>query len=576
MELVTVYNPWWLTVCILLGALYAFVLYRRDERFDALSPWIKRAMAVLRFLAVSFLAMLLLNPLLRTISRELEKPLVIIGQDDTESIVKNADSAFYRGQYIRDIHALADALSADYDVKTYTFSSGMSRNFDVSFLGRETDISNFLGEMRTLYENRNVGALILATDGIYNSGTNPLYAEGIPGVKYYTLAMGDTSVKRDLLISRVAHNKMAFLGNRFPLEVVIDASRLKGRKSRLKVLSDGKELFTREVPITSDHFTVKIPVVLEADKRGVRKYTVRMDGVDGEYSYQNNVQQIYIEVLDDRIKVLILSAAPHPDIAALKYAISSHENYKVETALKANFNTSLSAYNLVILHQLPSLADPAQSLLNEIENTAVPVLYVLGRNSDIAQLDRLHTGLKISKSRRRFNEAQAVPEKSFVLFKYSQPVLNAVGSFPPLIVPFGEYALSNDASVLFRQKIGTIEMQSPLVLFRSGHARKGLIAGEGIWKWRLRDFEKNNSHEVFNELIGKMVQYLTQKEDKSRFRVNYKHRYEENQRLLFDAELYDASYAPVNEPEVGLKITDQNGHSYNYNFSRTATAYHLD
>ena len=577
MNIVTEHNPWWIVVCLLLGLLYSYVLYRNDEHLKELPKRLKQGMAALRFLLVSVLAFFLLNPLIKTLSRETEKPVIIIGQDNSASIVRNQDSAYYKGPYTDAMNALITSLSGDYDVKTYSFSSELSRGLQFDFSGKESDIAGFLDKIQNIYENRNVGAVIIATDGIYNTGNNPLYTQGLTDVPYYMVALGDTNMKKDLLISRIFHNKIAFLGNKFPVEIVVEAHKLVGTSSTLSISSDGKEIYKKEIAINKDDLIQKIPVVLDANKTGVRKYSLRLSRIDGEDSYSNNVRDIFVEVLDSRIKVLLLSAAPHPDVAAIKYAITSHENYEVETALAADFNKSPAGYNLLILNQLPS-HDIASDKINElIERSNIPVLFVLGKNSDYRNAEILKSGLKISNSRNKINEVQAVVNKDFVLFKLSEKAMNTIEDFSPLYAPFGDYAINNDVAVLLYQIIGSITTAKPLILFRtSGNRKTGIITGEGLWKWRLKDFEINGDHEVFNELLGKTVQYLTVKEDKSRFRVNYRHQYAENERITFGAELYDDTYTPVNDPEVKMTITDGEGKNYDFVFSRTADAYQLD
>ncbi len=44
---------------------------------------------------------------------------------------------------------------------------------------------------------------------------------------------------------------------------------------------------------------------------------------------------------------------------------------------------------------------------------------------------------------------------------------------------------------------------------------------------------------------------------------------------LEDAEVYNSSYEPINQPEVTLILTDENNKQFNYTFSKTGTGYHL-
>jgi hypothetical protein len=75
-----------------------------------------------------------------------------------------------------------------------------------------------------------------------------------------------------------------------------------------------------------------------------------------------------------------------------------------------------------------------------------------------------------------------------------------------------------------------------------GRVKTAILTGEGIWRWRLEDFEKNENHDAVDELIGKSVQYLSAKDDKRKFRAYpAKNRFAENERITLNAELYNDS-----------------------------------
>src|SRR5579862_10020452 len=123
---------------------------------------------------------------------------------------------------------------------------------------KETDISSLFQEITLRYYGKNLGAIILSSDGIYNKGYNPIYAARQLGCALYTVALGDTTVKIDASVTKVDNNPTAFLGNTFPLQITIDATKLQGKSSSLTVteLKDGKEesLFTKPLSFNSQSF----------------------------------------------------------------------------------------------------------------------------------------------------------------------------------------------------------------------------------------------------------------------------------------------------------------------------------
>jgi hypothetical protein len=89
----------------------------------------------------------------------------------------------------------------------------------------------------------------------------------------------------------------------------------------------------QNIAITSAAFKKVIPLKLNADKKGVRKFTVSLAPVKNELSVQNNTETFYIEVLDARQKILLLYDGPHPDISVIKQSVESNRNFEVKAVL---------------------------------------------------------------------------------------------------------------------------------------------------------------------------------------------------------------------------------------------------
>jgi hypothetical protein len=125
--------------------------------------------------------------------------------------------------------------------------------------------------------------------------------------------------------------------------------------------------------------------------------------------------------------------------------------------------------------------------------------------------------------------------------------------------------------------VSVVETEQPLWVFSEvdGH-KTSLTCGEGLWRWRLIDHAENDDHQLFDELVSRTVQFLATKEDRRQFRVYGKDRFDEDQRIILEAELYNQSYELINDPEVTVTCTDQDGNAFEFVFSRTQTAYYLD
>jgi hypothetical protein len=572
------YPIWYVLICVLVAAAFTWILYGRKETFSELNLWLKRLLVLLRFSVLFLLSFLLLSPLLSTNHREVQKPKVILLRDNSNSILGAGKKDFYTQTFPSEWGKLGETLGAKYDVSTYSFGSQINKDDKADYSEKITDLSEAISEVKNLYANQNLGAIILATDGIYNQGSSPLYEAKDLGIPIYTVGLGDTLTKKDILINTVSHNKYAYLGNNFPVEATVEAKLCQGSKSIVKIMDEtGTIRGSQEIQVTSNRFQKQVSFLLKAEKSGMQHYTIQVESIGGEITKANNTADVYIEVLDGRQKVLILNANPHPDVAAIKNSIESNQNYEVETSSAENFKKNLLSYNLVILHAIPATNGNGQTILQELIKSEVPSLFIIGSNSSIANYNQLENGVNIQSRSNTTNETQALFNRNFTLFTLSPTLVSQLEKFPPLISPFGDFKVSPGSQSLLNQKIGSINTENPLVLFgQNGNRKTGTILGENCWKWRLADFNQNNTTKNFDELFSKIVQYLAVKQDKSQFRILTKNKYQENEPVLFEAEIYNDSYELINTAEVNVVVSNAKGKKYQFTLGKTDNAYRLD
>ena len=570
--------PFWFSIlCLIVGAFYAWLMYRKSSILKDVPVWQARVMAFARFLLVSLLCFLLLGPMIRTIIREVEKPIVVLALDESQSIINSRDSSKLKEYYKTAFESLKDGLKNEYEVRSYAFGDHVRENPDYYFNDKETDFSSFYDAMDVQFANRNVGAIVIASDGLYNEGDNPVYGPTRLKVPVYTIALGDTTIRKDLVISKINNNRIAFLGNSFPLEVILDARQCAGSKATLTIEEDSVQIFSRAVDLSGNNFHASIPVLVDAKKKGIRHYVIRITSLPGEVTYSNNVKDVFIEVVENKQKVLILANAPHPDLGALKNIIETSQNYEVKIDQVNTFDGRLGDYSLVILHNIPSVAQGMNSILEKIKASNISTWFILGPSTNITAFNALETGLSISQSNDKLNETLPVLAPEFSLFTISDGLKHEIGNWPPLKTPFGIYSTNSNIYPLLYQKIGSVATKQPLLFFSENAGRKtAVLAGEGIWKWRLADFNANNKNDLSTELVSKVVQYLSVKENRSPFRVLAKTNFRENEALIFDAELYNQSDQLVNDPEAKLTISNNSGKQFLYTFTRTEKAYTLN
>ena len=575
-ELYTDYKWYFFLFCLLLGLGYALLLYFRNKK-SSLSPKVRIVLGVLRFLSISILAFLLLSPLVKQQLTNKEKPIIIVGQDNSSSIMLNSDSLFYKNNYIPLLQQTIAELEKDYDVHTYLFGQDTRSDNTTNFSDNKTDIAGFINTVQKQYENRNVGAIVLASDGIYNSGIQPANATNKLMPPIYTIALGDTSMRVDAAINHIKYNKIAYLGNKFPLEISIKAHQLNRQHKKLTIAKDGKVVAEREITYNSTNFSSTEQFVLEADNKGLQYYTIAIEPCDNETSLNNNRRTMTIDVIDNKQKIAIVANSPHPDIAALKRCIDDNENYEVNTFLAKDFKEPAANYNLIVMHQLPSADIHNNEVVAKIMDAKVPILFIIGEQTNLTRLNNLKAGLQIFTKINKTDEAQPLFNKEFTLFTFDENTYKAIEQFPPLTIPFGEYRTATNAQSLFTAKIGTLGSGNPMICFVQMHdIRYGFIVGEGIWKWALADYREHNTRDNFNTLIDKTIMYLSLRINKNKFRINTQNSYHDTEPIVFEGELYNDNFEPINTPEVVLTLDTPDGEKKEYRFNQTNNGYHLN
>ena len=214
--LTTQYSSWFILLCLLVGAGYAALQY------SAKAPWSRQlnyALAALRFVVVSFLCYLLLAPFIRSSTTRTENPAVVLAVDNSESVPLFTPAAVLN-ETTAGLARLASTLRDNgfsVETRTLTPAPGRSASLDsLRFTAANTDLDQLLAGARSAYEGRNLAGVVLVSDGLVNQGRSPVYSEY--NFPIYSVAVGDTVPKQDLRLTGLTYNRVAFSGNKFPIE----------------------------------------------------------------------------------------------------------------------------------------------------------------------------------------------------------------------------------------------------------------------------------------------------------------------------------------------------------------------
>ncbi len=555
--------PWLIGIGVLIGLAYAVVLYFRTK-----VPWGKNTnyvLACLRFVMVSLLTLLLFGPLIRQIKNTTEPPSIVFAIDNSQSIAEIEDSVQLTDfqKQLNDFQT--DLQNHGYFTEIRTLD-GPASNKQISFNENSSNLNKMLQGIQNDYESKNLSNVLLFSDGLYNLGNNPAFHPF--NFRVSTIGMGDTTQHPDLNLNAVLYNKIAYEGNKFPIVAELSSYNLAGKEVTIQLSQGGKVLEQKKLKVSNLNQYDQIEFLVEADGSGMKRYTVHAMPMSDEFTLSNNAKEAFIDIIDGKQKILLVAPAPHPDIKAIKNALESNENYELVTYIQGIDPYVEDKYDAMILHQIPDKKESYRSILDKMQKEKIPAFFIYGNRSDINLFNDLNGNVRIQPINYQKDQVFPLYNNDFTKFLYTTENIEALNGFSPVKVPFANYTLLPNAEVMLYQKVGKVNTQKPLLVLQRGNDwSSATLLGEGIWAWRLQEYAQNQNHLAFDEMISKVIQFLSTKEDKRKFKVYpVKNGYLNNETIEFETEVYNDIFEKTYGHKIDLQIANEQNQRQAYSY----------
>lgn len=543
-------SGWWILLIILISVGLTWYLYSiRNPAWSQKQNWI---LTILRFFAITLALSLLLDPFINQTITRTEKPIIAVAVDNSESVTaRSTDAAQLESQ----VESLIDHLSEEgFEVRTFSLAEGDS----IKFNSPTTNISMLQQKVADAMESRNWVSTILISDGIFNSGSSPIYRQ-YP-VPQFTVGLGDTIPPKDINISRVLYNRVSFKGNETPIRVEITQNGFDGQEVTFNLTENGERLDQQVVRLNQPIHEIEF--VVNSEEEGLRRMEISTPVRNDEFVAENNRSPIFMEVIDGRQKILIVANSPHPDIKAIRSVLLGTDNYQVDLYVPSLDNERPSdIYDVVIYHG----AFAGRIAFTPKERPGL--WYILGAESS---LNNLNNTVPFFNIRRRGSQRDNVTASFNQNFsKFSLPDNRGIfDDYPPISIPFGDYNLSGPTEVLLYQRVGSVATSKPLFAFYDDGSQKGaILAGQNIWKWKLQESAINGNSNLFNDIVTKTVQFLSVKNDKQQFRFRSRgNNFSSLKSIFFDSEVYNDIYERVYGNRISMTVTSGDGATQEFEF----------
>lgn len=543
------FSGWWvLLIAILSVAISLFLYSRKDIPWNRFQNWL---LFGVRSLAIFMILLLLLEPSVKRISNSIIKPTIALAIDNSESILgRGADSLAIKSE-IRSLEE--ELMDQGLDVKILTMDLKDSIQFDQ----KNSRIADLLDNTINEFENENLRSIILFSDGIYNRGISPLYKNYIQPI--FSVGMGDSIPPQDIAISRVQYNKVSFKGNQSPIKIELNQTGFNGQNVTVSIHENNKELETQKLLL--DDKIKEVEFQLTSEKEGLRHIVVKVTSFPQESTALNNRVDLFLEIIDARQKVLIVANSPHPDIKAIRSTLAATDNYTTDLYIPAlNEEKPTEPYDVVIYHSAFT------SSTNFIPKGNPGIWYILSGESAITVANKKLDFLNIEKRRGQADKVSGSFNQNFSKYKITNSTI--FEDYPPIEVPYGEYAVSGPSEILMYQKLGSVITDKPLMIVHDdGIQKSAVLMGQNIWTWKLQEAAINGNAIHFNDFVTKTIQYLSIRNDKKQFRLDAREStFSDSSPILFDSEVYNDIYERTYGNTIQIAIENEAGETQYFDF----------
>ena len=567
-EIITLSPLWFIALCAFLAGGLTWLLYRKHFFENNKLLWLMR---LLRFVGLFLIFALLLSPIVKIKFNQEIKPTLLVYLDQSMSI-SSADTPQLKSK----VAEAFNALSSKFNLKMYSFSESVQNFTDTVLNNRKTSISSVFDYTNEIQEGKNIAALVLISDGIQNFGINPLFQRLNKPAPIFTVGLGDTVVYPDAWVSTVESNSTVFFENEFTVEANIRVEGIFSSQIPIELWEDGvkigRQLWTRT---GSKGDFAKLSFLVNPTKVGIKHYEVVIPILQNENNTLNNKKGVWVNVTDTRRKVAIMAHSAHPDVAAISRTFESNLQYEVKKYEAGNLPTA-NAFDVAICHGFPA-NDAELKWLRQIVTGKKGVWVIFSEQCNPRLLNGSEFGFDLQTGDGS-NLTQANLNADFAEFLVDGDLATQVKNWPPLLSHFGRYRVGNGFKSLLFQKIGNVNTQMPLWGFAQlNGGRQAWLFGEGLWKWRLKDYEINKNQKLFDHLVLNTIQYLSLNEAKMQFTTFVENPdVDATESVQIIAEFVNENMELDNRADCEISIDSKNGFHKTAKFAKNLKRYKLD
>ncbi|GIV54094.1 MAG: hypothetical protein KatS3mg039_0612 [Candidatus Kapaibacterium sp.] len=536
-------------------------------------------LSVLRSLGLGLLAVVLLMPVVRMVSSHRESPRVAVLVDNSASMALR-DGRFDRAALVRRALEGIQRSFPTESILAYRFGRTAEQlaAFVRDSFRLDEPATNLELPLTMLADRRdeNVQAVVLVTDGAYNTGGMPLYAAESFGKPVFAVGVGDTVPVKDVALTSIVTSERGYKGVELPVHIGFTADGVEA-DATVVLSENGTEVARTTVHLSPSQRFYRTVLAFTPKAEGVRKLTAHLQPVTGEYTTLNNTRSEFVTILPNERRIALIAGSPSPDVAFITQLLSTDRSIRLQPFIQkfgaefygaAPTAADLRAAESIVLVGFPIASSPENilALIAEEARRGKPILFVASSGIDSRKLGMLEPFLPFTIERWGTAEMQVTCQltdrgASHALMQVGQSGGDVWNTLPPIFRPEVFISPKPGAEVLANIKVGTTTLDEPLILARTnGNQRTVALLGYGLYRWKLlgegmEASRGGRSTSVLQSFLDNTLRWLASNEnaEKVRIRTSKRH-YTSGEPVEFIADVHDDALHPIDDAVVSVTV----------------------
>lgn len=331
-------------LALVMGVLTAWVYLRTGSR---LTVGRRLGLLALRLLAVGLLLLILLQPSrLERLPADRREKVTLIALDSSRSMLQADSGKLSRFDAARELLWSSGVIARGSNVpvlkgvRLFEFGSDARPvTAPLGSLKAEDRSTRFHQSMQTLLGSLGPGerahAVILLTDGhdfeLANPSQTALLARNRQAPVHAVPFGGEGNV-RDVSVRVTSYQPFHYAKQAIRLTASVRLLGCSYETLKVTLLREGKSVQQRSVAVREE---AQVPLQFEVTEpvAGQFEYQIRVEPVGGETDAANNTASIYCNVVDKRIRVLVLEGQPYWDTTFLLRSLRRNERLEVDSSV---------------------------------------------------------------------------------------------------------------------------------------------------------------------------------------------------------------------------------------------------